>query len=148
MHFWGDEWFQKYGKEFDNAIYELNTGLRKLHIFVCGKEKYGTFRTDFFCLWAGSWLFWNGNWRFDGPKILYKLDRIGKWLNHKLGIVKLVQAWQKRGVNKLFQRVCKEHPDLVDELIMSTDCYDFIKPGKYGDIDGEKIHNKYWKRLN
>ena len=145
MHYWGDEWFQKYGKEFDKAICELNNGLRKSHILVCGKEKFGCYRTDFFSLWNGSWLFWNGNWRFDGKKIRYTFDKICKWLNYKLGIVKLVHCWQKREINKLFQTVCKKYPDFVDELICDTDCYMYIKPCKYGDLDGNKIHNKYWK---
>ena len=147
MHFWGDEWFQKYGDEFNKAIRELDKGLRELHIFVCGKEKYGCYRTDFFCLWQGSWLFWNGKFNVKHSKLQLTLDSTCRWLNNKLGIVKLVQCWQKRGINKLFQRVCKEHPYIVDELISDTDCYMYIKPGKYGDIDGEKIHNKYWKQI-
>jgi len=147
MHFWGDEWFQKYGKEFDKAVCELNNGLRKSHIFVCGKEKYGCYRTDFFCLWGGSWLFWNGKFNVKHSKFQLTLDKICKWFNYRLGIVALVRCWQKREINKLFQRICKEHPDIVDELISDTDCYMYIKPGKYGGIDGEKIHNKYWKLL-
>lgn len=147
MHFWGDEWFQKYDDEFNKTIRELDKGLRELHIFVCGKEKFGCYRTDFFMLWGGSWLFWNGKFNVKHSKFQLTLDKICRWLNYRLGIVKLVRYWQKREINKLFQRICKEHPDIVDELISDTDCYMYIKPGKYGDIDGEKIHNKYWKQI-
>lgn len=147
MHYWGDEWFQKYGDEFNKAIRELDDGLRKLHVFVYGKEKFGCYRTDFFSLWEGSWLFWDGRFNVKHSKFQLTLDSICRWFNYRLGIVKLVRCWQKRGINKLFQRVCKEHPDIVDELISDTDCYMYIKPGKYGDIDGEKIYNKYWKQI-
>lgn len=146
-HFWGDEWFQKYGDEFNKTIRELDKGLRELHIFVCGKEKFGCYRTDFFMLWGGSWLFWNGKFNVKHSKFQLTLDKICKWFNYGLGIVALVRYWQKQEINKLFQRVCKEHPDIVDELISDTDCYMYIKPGKYGDIDGEKIHSKYWKKF-
>ena len=158
MHYWGDEWFYKYGDQLDEAINKLNTGLNLIHVHCCGKEKYGCFRTDFFSLWDGSIRSWNGDWnnyitpampkikRFK-RKFSIKFDSVAVKINRWFGITRRVQEWQKNEINKLFQTVCKEYSALTDELINETDCYMYIKPGKYGDIDGEEIHNKYWKKL-
>lgn len=158
MHYWGDEWFCKYGDQLDEAIKKLNTGLNQVHVHCCGKEKYGCFRTDFFSLWNGSIRCWNGKWNnYITPampelrqlwmRICIYLDNLIIKINKLFGITKRVQEWQKAEINRLFQTVCKEYPEITDELINETDCYMYIKPGKYGDIDGEKIHNKYWKQI-
>lgn len=158
MHEWGDEWFRKNAKSFNEAINKLDKGLRDLHILVCGKEKYGCYRTDFFTLWNGSIRYWKGKWNTHinqslssseqlKLKFKIKLDKVLTKINYYTGITKIVQHWQKEEINKLFQTVCKEYPDFIHELICDTDCYMYIKPGKYGDIDGEKIHNKYWKPI-
>lgn len=153
MHYWGDEWFQKYGTELNEAITELNQGLAKIHICVYGKEKYGTYRTDCFSLWDGSWYHWfhgytpiikQGNksiWSI----IRYHIDKYFMTYNWYTGITQNVRGWQIRKLNRLFQEVCKQHPDIVDELISDTDCYQYIKRCRYGKIDGDKIHKKYWK---
>lgn len=52
---------------------------------------------------------------------------------------------QYEAYNKTFQLACQKWPYLTDELISDIDHYDLIKPGKYGEIDGKKIHDKYWK---
>ena len=156
MHEWGDEWFQQYGNDLHFAICELDNGLRDLHICVCGKEKYGCYRTDGFSLWNGSWRNWIGDYNYSYPtnpighafwKVYCYFDIFIQQWNNWLGITKLVSVWQKKQINKLFQKVCKKYPDIIDELIQDTDCYMYIKPGKYGDVDGEKIFHKYWKRI-
>lgn len=142
MHYWGDEWFQQNGEDLNKAISEINKGMREIHVLCLGKEKYGCLRTDFFNLWTGSWKEW---------KNIYNqstcFDRFMTKLNRIIGLTWIIREWQIKEINKLFQTVCKKYPHLVDELISDTDCYMYIKPGKYGDIDGEAIHNKYWKRL-
>ena len=140
MHYWGDNWFKQYGKELDNAISELNKGMRKIHVLCLGKEKYGTYRTDFFNLWTGSWLEW---------KEIYNqyswFDCFMSAVNRRIGLTWIINKWQIKKINQLFQNVCKNHPDIVDELVSDTDCYMYIKPGKYGDVDGQRIRDKYWK---
>lgn len=156
MHFWGDEWFKCHGNELNAAISELNNGLNKLHVLCCGKEKYGTYRTDLFQLWNGSIRYWNGKWNIYispsmgkveqlGCKLAIVLDDIARHINRWLGITKLVQKWQKDKINKLFQEVCMKYPYIADELVCDTDCYMYIKPSKYGNLDGEAIHGKYWR---
>ena len=156
MHYWGDDWFKEHGDDIYDAIKELNAGLRDIHILCLGKEKYGTYRTDFFQLWTGSWCNWQGmynryvdysknDWGTVFKKICYWTDDILADINRFIGLTWIIRKWQIKKINQLFQNVCKEHPDLIDELISDTDCYMYIKPGRYGDIDGEKIHNKYWK---
>lgn len=54
MHVWGDDWFKKHGDELYNAINEIESGLRKHNIFVCGKEKYGTYRDEYLRFWDGG----------------------------------------------------------------------------------------------
>lgn len=155
-HYWGDEWFYLYGDQLNEAIKKLNKGLNNIHVRCYGKEKYGCFRTDFFSLWNGSIRCWRGKWNNyitpampDIQQLLTRIcilfDRVIIKINKWLGITKRVQKWQKNEINKLFQTVCKEYPHITDELISDTDCYMYIKPCEYGDIDGEEIWNKYWK---
>lgn len=168
MHRWGDEWFQKYGSELNEAIRKLEDRIRKwAKAGVCGKEKWGCYVDEYLTLWDGSLtqIFfgyratykWNKisnvMWYLDHYLIPYKKTRFGwlKWgiadFNRLIGLVRLVRWWQKRMINKAFQITCKEHPDIIDELILDTYNYEMIKPCKWGDIDGEKIHRKYWKKL-
>lgn len=51
---------------------------------------------------------------------------------------------KKEDYNRVFQEACKKWPDVVDELICDTDGWSMIHPCKWGDIDGQKIHDKYW----
>ena len=42
MHYWGDDWFENNGKDLYAAIDFVENYLRKHHIGICGKEKYGS----------------------------------------------------------------------------------------------------------
>ncbi len=160
MHYWGDEWFQKNGDDFYEAIRILEERMKKWgHVHVCGKEKYGTYRDEYLMFW-------------DGGLYSSKIVRIPKWvhiINFRLirgkktkygylwyglcdftrwiGLKKLVNKWQANGVNKAFQITLKEYPQFLYELVSNVDCYMCIKPCKWGDVDGEKIHNECWKPL-
>ena len=168
MHYWGDEWFNAHGTEFYNAIDELEYRIRKwAKCSVCGKEKYGTYRDDFFRMWDGdlstiifgykmyhsdSWierLIYHIDWYLiPTKKAKFGWHRFGiADFNRAIGIAKLVNKWQARRVNKSFQITCKEHPKIIDELVCDTDCYKMIKPCRWGDVDGRKIHDKYWEAI-
>lgn len=54
---------------------------------------------------------------------------------------------RKEAYNKVFQLACKKWPDIKDELISDIDGWEWIKPCKWGDVDGEDIHKKYWKTI-
>lgn len=54
---------------------------------------------------------------------------------------------RKDAYNKVFQLACKRWPHLSDELISDIDGWEWIKPCKWGDADGEAIHYKYWKKI-
>lgn len=169
MHYWGDDWFKEHG---DNLYSAINAVEKRIHKWarmgVCGKEKFGMYRTDFLTFWngglaqifcgyrawyGGSW--WTKLWfKIDHSLIPIKKTKFG-WLkvglsnfNRMIGLVKLVNKWQARMLNKAFQVTCKEYPDVIDELVADTDCYKCIKPCKWGNVDGELIHNKYWTPLN
>lgn len=189
MHYWGDEWFKSNGKDLNNAINFIETYLRKHHIGVCGKEKYGAYRDEYLRFWSGGlyeilfgYSVYIGTWRFKNhPKlqslinkihhfIYYKVDcgnpekfenetfeeystrfknRKWKGLHHysnQIGLTKLIQDHQAKYYNKAFQLACKKWPNVKDELIVMVDGYKMIKPCRWGDVDGEEIHNKYWNK--
>lgn len=170
MHRWGDGWFRKYGDEFDEAIRVLEKRIREwAHCGICGKEKWGCYQDDFLTLWDGGlrYIFTPYKGYVIGDtklaKFLHRLDThiipgkktmLGRlWyglanLNEKLGLVKLVHKWQAKRINKAFQVTCKEYPHFIDELVSDVCCYEMIKPCKWGDVDGTKIHSKYWKTID
>lgn len=55
---------------------------------------------------------------------------------------------RKDAYNKTFQIACKKWPHIIDELIVDIDGWEWIKPCKWGNVDGSAIHKKYWKTLN
>ena len=167
MHRWGDEWFKKYGGELDTAICDLENRMRKwARVGVCGKEKWGQYQDEYFRMWDGGLYeiffgyrccrhgrFENFLWHVDHMLIPVSKTRFG-WryvglsdFNTLIHLKQLVWKWQARMVNKAFQVTCAEHPDIVDELVSDVECYPMIKPCKWGNVDGEAIHNKYWKRV-
>lgn len=167
MHYWGDEWFQKYGETFYKAIDVFEERIHKwAKCGVYGKEKYGRYEDEYFRMWDGSLsiilfgykMFRNGwlenlVYRIDNRLIPIKKTRFG-WLragvadfNRWIGLAKLVNKWQARMLNKAAQITCKEYPEVVDELLMDVCFYKCIKPCKWGNIDGEEIHKKYWKKV-
>lgn len=180
MHYWGDEWFKKHGDNLYSAINEIEDGLRKYHIGVCGKEKYGCYRDDFLRFWDGSlYYIIFGPKCYIGPSktykhkffqnIVQKIHNIIYWFDHYIipyrktkygwlkagfadfnrlmGLVYLVRRYQAAKYNKVFQIICKKYPDVIDELICDATGYEMIKPCKWGDIDGNEIHKKYWKEV-
>lgn len=73
MHYWGDEWFQKNGEDLYNAIDFVERELKKHHIGVCGKEKYGTYRDEYLRFWDGGlYQILFGYRLFHGPCIMSK----------------------------------------------------------------------------
>ena len=58
-----------------------------------------------------------------------------------------VVRWQLSVLNEGFQKTCLKYPHIVNELVSDVDIYKEIKP--YGNyvVDGEKIHNKYWREV-
>lgn len=170
MHEWGDDWFKQYGDRFYTAIDKIENYLHKHHIGICGKEKYGTYRDEYLTLWNGGLYQILFGYRLYiqshifKPKwlskicnkihtfIYFKLDRpcskcglVG--FNRKIGLAKFVNDIQAKHYNKIFQRVLNENPDMADELVSDIDGYKMIKPCKWGNWDGVKIHEKYWKSL-
>lgn len=196
MHYWGDEWFRKNGNDLDAAISYIEENLHKHHIGVCGKEKYGTYRTDFLNMWNGSlyqilfgyrlyigtfvkypfkwmeklankfhkFIYWTIDmglygkyWKLepdtpDFDKRYEEWEKSHWWKGFKYymcktRLFKMVRQHQIDMLNKTFQRACLKWPNVVDELICDTDCYFLIKPCEWGNIDGDVIHNKYWKKV-
>lgn len=169
MHYWGDKWFQENGERFYEAIDVFEKRIRKwARCGVYGKEKWGAYRDDFFRMWDGSWsqilfgykAYYGNNWL---EKLIYNIDNrlipISKnefgWrkvglanLHRTIGLTKLVNKWQARQLNKAAQITCKEYPEFTDELLSDICFYKFIKPCKWGNVDGEEIHKKYWRVIS
>lgn len=166
MHCWGDEWFEKNGDDLYNAIDFIDQRLRKCGIWVYSKEKYGSRRESVLSFWNGGlylllfgYRCWIGTHKVY-PQwlskivnnihhfIYYTLDyKVLCPLSRKIGLTKLVQKWQASQYNKAYQLACKQWSNVIDELICDVEGYMMIKPCKWGNIDGEEIHKKYWKSV-
>lgn len=155
--------------DYDGEVYCCTVPNHIMYVRQNGKGYWcgNCYRDDFLSFWDGSIgslfcgyrIWWGANWwtklwfKLDHNLIPYRKSQFG-WLrggiadfNRLIGLVRLVNWWQARRLNKAFQVTCKEYPDVVDELIMDTDCYRCIKPCRWGDVDGEAIHRKYWTPL-
>lgn len=148
MHEWGDEWFEKHGQNFNQAInwfwkFTKRWGRIKLY----NKEKYGTHRTDLLQFWDGGlhYFFCKSYVRICYPFLYWKIDPIIKFITKWLGIQWLFLHYQFFIWNLGVQIIGKKYPEFIDEFVMDMSATDKIKPGIFGKIDGEKIRSKYWK---
>jgi len=151
-HDWSDDGFD--WKGLGSAINYCQRFWKKWgRIGSYGKEKYGTFR-DNIVMWDGGLLslIKPGYFYIDGPImqfIYYKLDYyVIRPLMVKTGLHRLGIEYQSFIYNYAIQKMCKKYPHLVDELVSDLDGYKMVKPGIFGNIDGEKIHKKYWKIID
>lgn len=150
MHMWGDEWFEKNGKDLNSAIsYIMETWRKYGRIGTHGKEKYGIFR-DHPYFWDGGLhtLLYPSTNKIVHFLLYFYVDFyiVQPFMRHTR-LLNLVHWWQEQVYNYAIQTACKKYPDIVDELVRDLERYDLIKPGIFGPIDGTKIHNKYWKSL-
>lgn len=117
MHYWGDEWFEKYGNDLYEAERYIWRYVRKTTgCILISKEKYGTIRYE--RIMIPTW-FWR-NLRFQvpfvytkyGPKLwFFELSWLGcKW--RKLGCLALGRAVKK---------MIKKYPHLEKELTVDLD---------------------------
>jgi len=151
-HDWGDDWFEKHGNDLNHAIRYCTEFWRRWgRIGSHGKEKYGTFRDHPF-FWDGGItnLFWPGyvyiqrGWHF----INFKLDRyIIKPFTKHTRLLNIGRWWQRQVYNYAVQKMCKAHPDIIDEIVADLEAYRMVRPGIFGPIDGTVIHNKHWTKL-
>jgi len=150
MHEWGDEWFVENGKNFNKAIYWcMKIWYTYGRIGTHGKEKFGTFRDNIY-MWDGGLhtLLYPGYVRIVNPFLYFKLDKyVIKPFTRFTGLHKLGLKYQALVYNYAIQKVCKKYPYMIDEFISCLDGYEMVKPGIFGNVDGIKIHEKYWKTL-
>lgn len=151
-HVWGDAWFEKHGRDLDSAISYCTHTWRTWGRIGCGgsKEKYGTFR-DNVTFYSGWWavhdLVKPGYRYYQWGKKLMNLEILLGNCVRFLRLDKLVRLWQYQVYNFAIQQACKRYPAIVDEIVADLDYYHLVKPGIFGDVDGTKIHNKYWTRI-
>lgn len=160
MHFWGDEWFEKYGDDLYEAIRRLEDRMRKWgRVAVSGKEKFGTYRDEYLTFWNGGlygrkfsnvpgWVRVINHGLIPGRRTKFGRRKYGLCdLTRLIGLKRLVHMFQARGVNKAFQVTIKEYPHLLYELTSCIDCYECIRPCRWGDVDGTAIHDRFWTKL-
>ena len=150
MHQWGDEWFKTNGNDLYKAIDEFEDICIKYGgIKVYGKEKYGTYRDEYLSLWDGGlhYILFSSVVKIENNFIYWKLDPVLKAIFKFTRILKLVQWYQANVYNYAMQKICKKYPNVVDEMTIMIDGYKMIKPGRFGDLDGLKIHNDNWKTI-
>lgn len=121
MHSWGDDWFEKHGKDFSEAqhyIYDFTKRWSRCNLSF--KEKYGTIRYEWIFPPYGAIYYRNPIHRF----------WVSSWLYYK---------WEHFGwyvCGLALQRAVKKWPQFETEL-----CCDFIPNTKFG----RQCEAKYWK---
>lgn len=118
-HQWGDDWWG--WKELHDAINQMSEAAYACKFTIYDKEKWGSYDCSLLS-------FWNGN-----------------CVLRALGIVCIINYFQKRKYNRIVQKILRMHPKLVNELIANNNLYYLITPGKDGIVDGKFIHGKYWR---
>lgn len=149
-HEWGDDWDVKHGDKLEQTCsYCCHVWKKWGRIGTHGKTKYGTFR-DHIYMWDGGLhtLIWPGYVRLMNKFLYCKIDRwIVRPLTQYTGLYKLGLMYQAMVYNYAVQKMCKKYPEIIDEIVSDLDGYEMVKPGIFGNIDGEKIHKKYWKTI-
>jgi len=114
------------------------------------KEKYGTFR-DNPNFYTGWWPIFGlvkpGYMYYRWPKPIYKFEMLLNKLTHQSFLSRAISSYQAIVYNYAVQQACKKYPEIVDEIVADLDGYALIKPGIFGTIDGETVHNKHWTRV-
>lgn len=148
MHYWGDSWFEKHGDNLNKGIILCMSTWRTIgRIGTHGKEKYGTFR-DHIYMWDGGIhsLLYPGYVRIVNKFLYFKVDKyIIKPITKYSGLHRLGLLYQSFIYNYAVQKACKLYPDIVDELVADLDGYRMVKPGLFGNINGQTIHDKHWR---
>lgn len=150
MHECGDEWFIKNGKDLNSAIYEFERICRRYGgILIFGKEKYGCYIDDATTLWDGGshYFIYKSPYYIRNNFIYWKIDPIIKFITKNIGLHFIIVKYQKTIYNYAMQKVCKKYSNVIDEMILYLDNYRLVTPGIFGKINGEEIHNKYWRTL-
>ena len=150
-HYWGDDWFKKNGNDLYSGINYISRILRKYgKIKYDNKEKFGVLRENILQFWDGGlhYFFCKSYVRICHPILYWKIDPVIKVITKYTGINWLVVKYQKLIYNMTFQKACKKYPNVIDELISDIDCYELIKPGLFGKINGKEIHDKYWTTIH
>jgi len=151
MHFWGDEWFEKNGKDFADAVEYADKHLRvygRMNVYV--KEKYGTLRVQGYLSWDGMLhsLIYPGHPYIRFPQALYFLDRnLFFYIFKFTGFRYTVRAFQRAITNYTFQKLCKKYPHMINEIMDDICHYDSVKPGIFGNMDGKEIRAMNWRSL-
>lgn len=151
MHMWGDKWFAEHGDDLHSAIDFCITNMSRwgrINMSL-SKEKFGCFRDNA--------LFWEGTIQsiiFPDmyyailPTIYHKFELpILAPLLRYMGVVWLVQQYQRFIYNLVIQKVCKKYPEIIHEMVRDLDFPQYIKPGFFGNVDGSEIRNKYWRNI-
>ena len=140
MHYWGDSWFQEHGENLYAAISYIEKNLRKYHIGVYGKEKYGCYRDDYLSFWNGGLyqIIW-GYRMYQGTFIQYPF----KWMTNLANkIHKFIACWLDSGCIKM------KEGESIQELSQRQDKY-WWKGLKYytGKLGLTKLINDHQAKM-
>jgi hypothetical protein len=150
MHQWGDDWFKANGESLNKAMDEFEKICRKMgFILLYGKEKWGCYRDEYLTFWDGGlhYFIYKSPIFIRNNFLYWKVDPIIKFITKFTGVQWLFVKYQTFVYNYAMQKVCKKYPNVIDEMVMDLNGYKMIKPSIFGDVDGEKIHKKYWRTL-
>ncbi len=147
-HYWGDSW--PHWDKLHKAIHEILGTWRKWGVGSHGKEKYGTFR-DHVWFYSGHWaiheLVYPGYVYYRWPRWVMRLDiKLGR-IMQALRLHRPVRWYQRHVYNIAVQRACRKYPEIIDELVADLDFPEHIRPGIFGRINGQVIHDRYWTKF-
>jgi len=142
-HRWGDDWAK--WDELDLAIQEMSRCARESRIFVYDKEKWGCYDCSVLGMWDGTLRWILGKYSVRANNKWYdKIDKAIAKVLIKTKVVILGNKFQLWLYNHKVQKVLKEHPNIVHELVSENTLYNAIKPTRKGYVDGKRIFDLYW----
>lgn len=145
-HYWGDEWFEKYGNDLNQAILYIYDEMKSragLHIIL--KEKYGTIRWEYeySLFWPGEWpifnYFYPGYMFYGWPRWIMKYIEypLSNFLC-KIGYTKRKHTKQVFILKQVVFDAVSKWPHLRAEILP-----DFVVHEK---IFGKELHDEFWTK--
>lgn len=133
MHYWDDEWFEKYGDDLYAAMDYIRRYVRKYsRCHVSMKEKYGTIRYEYiFPPWGSVWIRhyikspFKKTVEIDGHKFTYR-PYLWAWTGSHSWIYRTWTRYGRYILKKAVINACINYPYVIPEILADYDKGEFI----------------------
>ena len=141
-HVWGDEWFQKYGNDLNQAMEFISVECkRRAGMVIMIKEKYGSIRFEYLYFYPNEWpiygYFYPGRIYYRWPRWMRRVERLAIKVMDKTGLTKRLHYQQTKTLKAVVFEAIDKWPHLKDEILSDLSCHE--------NIVGKKIHDQYWR---